>query len=1334
MSQPIPASLEDVLPLAPLQQGLLFHSLDDDQRLDVYTVQHVFEFNRPVDAHVLRAGADEMLRRHPNLRAGFAHEGMDQPVQFIRPAMPAHWREVDLSGHAAEGLDRELTRIRREERERRFDLTRPPLIRNVLVHCGRGRSVLVETHHHILMDGWSGTLYIFELLELYRAGGDGSKLPPPRPYRDYLVWLSRQDMDRAATAWREALAGLDTPTLVAPPDPGRRPVMPRSLETTLPPETTEALTSVARRIGITPNSLLYTAWALTLRAQTGRDDIVFGSTVSGRPPEIPDVSSIIGLFFNTVPVRIDPRPDERLVDLFERVHRQQTDLLPFHHVNLAEIQRQAGLGTLFDTLYVLRNTPKDASQVRELEEAVGLESVSAADATHYPLTFVVEPGESTAISLAYRPDLFDDTTVQRLFDRALAAIEALTSDPEQRVADLDLLSEEEARAVLESPNRTERDLPPDTITRLLERTARQFPDRTALVFHGRCVSFAEFNGRANRIARLLIERGVGPDTSVALGVPRSVDAVAGLFAILKAGAGYVPLDLDHPESRLADMLAEAAPPVALVDEDSAPKVPAPEGTVDVVLGAVGTEAALAGLSPEDLTDAELLGPVTPETLAYTIYTSGSTGRPKGVAVPLRGLTNMLVNHQERIFDQVIAEQDGRVLRVAHTVSFSFDMSWEELLWLVQGHEVHLMDEEMRRDSDALTSYCAEHSIDVINVTPSYCGQLIEDGLLGEDGRHAPCLVLLGGEAVSDAVWQRLREAPGVLGYNLYGPTEYTINTLGGGTEDSAAPTVGAPIHNTRVYVLDSGLSPVPPGVPGELYVSGLGLARGYAERPGATADRFVADPFGPPGTRMYRTGDLVRWGEDGLVDFLGRTDDQIKIRGHRVEPGEIVAVLESHPDLSQAAVLAREDAPGVRRLVAYLVPKAGRTDRLDTEEVRNALAARLPDHMLPSALVPVERLPLTVNGKLDPAALPAPEWRAGGGRAPANEEERTLCALFAQVLGLDEVGVEDDFFALGGHSLLAMRLVGKIRGAFDTRLRVGEVLTAATPERIAARLFGAEGGSDPLATLLPLRAGGNRPPLFCLHPAAGFSWSFAGLIPYLGTDRPVYGVQSPGLRGRREVAPDLDGLAAYYLERIRTVQPRGPYHLVGWSFGGQVAHAVATLLQDEGEEVGLLAVLDTYPLDGERRSRELSAGPEELEQEALSFLLTTSMREIPGDFVPPFSRSEVTEFIREGDGLWGDLDPQTLDAVVDTYQENAALMTRATYRVFEGDLVFFTAAGTPREEVDHRAWEPYVKGHVIDHRVNSSHDALTGPAALTEVGPVLARALEHGPRMYTEGE
>ncbi|WP_028647577.1 amino acid adenylation domain-containing protein [Nocardiopsis sp. CNT312] len=1320
MTQTQAPALEDVLPLAPLQQGLLFHALDDDQHLDVYTVQHFFEFDRPVDAAALRASADEMLRRHPNLRAGFAHEGMEQPVQFIRGAMPANWREVDLGHLPPQERERELTRIRKEERERRFDLTRPPLIRNVLVRCGEGRTALVETHHHILMDGWSGTLYIVELLELYRRGGDPSALPAPRPYRDYLVWLSRQDADRAAQAWKRALSGLESPTLVTRPDPKRRPVMPRSHEAEIDPETARALTALAREHGVTPNSLLYTAWALTLRAHTGRDDIVFGSTVSGRPPEIPDVSSIIGLFFNTIPVRVDVRPAERLIDLFTRVHREQAELLPYHHVNLADIQRHAGLGGLFDTLYVLRNTPKDTGRAEELRDAAGLERVSAADATHYPLTFVVEPGEGFSLSLAYRPDLFDDDTARGLFDRALTAIRALVADPGRRVAGLDLLTGAERAAVLAAPDDNERPLPETTITRLLEDAARRFPDRTALVFQGRRTSFAELNARANRIARLLIARKAGPDTGVVLGLPRTADAVAALFGILKAGAAYIPLDLAHPRDRLADMITDADPVAVLVSRGSADRVPAPEGTGLLVLDSDGTAAELDALPSGDLDDSERSGPLTPDHLAYTIYTSGSTGRPKGVAVPLRGLTNMLINHQERIFDPVVRAQGGRTMRIAHTVSFAFDMSWEELLWLVEGHEVHLLDEDLRRDSDALTDYCARHRIDVINVTPSYCGQLIEDGLLAEDGRHRPCLVLLGGEAVSDTVWRRLAEAPGVLGYNLYGPTEYTINTLGGGTGDSDAPTVGAPIHNTRVHILDSGLSPVPPGVPGELYVSGAGLARGYTGRPGTTADRFVADPFGPPGSRMYRTGDLVRRGADGLIDFLGRTDDQIKIRGHRVEPGEITAVLESHPDVAQAAVTVREDAPGVRRLVGYLVPRGQETDHA---EILGALSARLPEPMVPSALVSVDRLPLTVNGKLDRAALPEPEWSAGGGRAPANETERRLCAIFADLLGLPSVGVDDDFFALGGHSLLAMRLVARVRKELGARLRVGEVLTTATPARIAARVLGKEEGGDPLATVLPLRTGGDVPPLFCLHPAAGFSWSFAGLLPYLPTDRPVYGVQSPGLRGRSGVAEDLDGLARHYIERIRAVQPRGPYHLLGWSFGGQAAHAAATLLQEAGEEVAFLGIMDTYPLDGRRRSAEADADPAAMEQEALHFLLSSSLTEIPQGLRPPYARAEVTEFIREGGGIWADLEESALNAVVDTYRENAALMTRATYRVFDGDLLFFTAEGTPRTGVDHRAWEPYTSGSVTRERVNATHEALTGPSALSVVGPVLARWL-----------
>nr|WP_282204723.1 AMP-binding protein [Kitasatospora fiedleri] len=437
-------------------------------------------------------------------------------------------------------------------------------------------------------------------------------------------------------------------------------------------------------------------------------------------------------------------------------------------------------------------------------------------------------------------------------------------------------------------------------------------------------------------------------------------------------------------------------------------------------------------------------PYDPDAAAYVIFTSGSTGRPKGVVTPYHGLTNMQLNHREAIFDPVVASAGGRRLRIAHTVSFSFDMSWEELLWLVEGHEVHVLDEALRRDAQGLADYCAKQLVDVINVTPSYAQALVECGLLDED-RHRPVLVLLGGEAVAETLWSKLRDTPGVMGYNLYGPTEYTINTLGGGTLDSVTATVGRPIWNTVAHVLDAHLRPVPVGVAGELYVSGVGLARGYLNRPGLTAERFVADPFGAPGARMYRTGDVVRWRADGLLDFLGRADDQVKIRGYRIEPGEIEDALTAHPGIAQAAVVVREDTPGVKRLVAYLVGTA------EPDEVRTALAARLPEYMVPSALVVLDALPLTVNGKLDRQALPAPQG-GGGERAPRGAREEILCGAFGEALGLAEVGPEENFFDLGGHSLLAARLIARVRKTLGGALTVRDLFEAPTPAALAHRL------------------------------------------------------------------------------------------------------------------------------------------------------------------------------------------------------------------------------------------------------------------------------------------
>ncbi|SHJ42337.1 amino acid adenylation domain-containing protein [Nocardiopsis flavescens] len=1310
-----PGDIQDVLPLATLQEGLLFHSVKDEQPLDVYTVQNVFEFGRRVDAAALRAAAQAVLDRHPALRAGFLHEGVERPVQFIPRSVAAAWQEVDLSGLPEGEARRRFDLVRVAQRERRFDLSRPPLVRHVLVRLGPDRDVLVLTFHHIVMDGWSGELYNAELMELYLRGGDPGGLPEPRPYRDYLVWLSRQDRDRSLAAWRAALDGVDEGTLVSPGEGGDATLMPRTVDGVLAPALVGRVSGLARELGVTVNTVLLAAWGLALRSHTGRDDIVFGSTVAGRPPEIDGVDSIIGVFFNTIPVRVRLNPAETVRDLLVRVQGEQAELLPHHHVGLADVQAAVGGRRLFDTLYVQRNIPRDDEGYRRVREATGLESVTGSDATHYPLTFVAQPGEEFRLSLAYRTDAVTAGAARALFDRVVRLLEQITAAPGAPVGALRPLTEAGERAALAPGRGRERDLPGSTLAELFEETALRHPGRTALVTRDETLTFAELDGRAERLARLLAEHGVRPETRVAIALPRSADWVAVLFAVLKLGAAYVPLDLEHPAERLGRMLDDAGPAVTVTTAGAAAGLPEGPGGHRLLLDHPDTLAALAASDEPAPRFAH-----RPGHLAYVIYTSGSTGRPKGVQIPYLGLVNMLVNHRAEIFGPVVAEQGGRVLRVAHTVSFSFDMSWEELLWLIDGHEVHLMDEELRRDSAGLVAYCAEHAVDVVNVTPSYCGQLLEDGLL-DPGRHRPPLVLLGGEAVGTTVWDTLRDTPGVLGYNLYGPTEYTINTLGGGTADSDAPTVGRPISGTDVHVLDTALRPVGAGVPGELYVTGVGLARGYAGRPDLTAERFVADPHAGPGARMYRTGDLVRWTADGLIDYLGRADDQVKIRGVRIEPAEVVAALEDHPAVAQAAVVVREDAPGAKRLVGYLVP-AG--ENPDTDAVRRDLRSVLPDALVPSALVALDRLPLTVNGKLDRAALPAPADRGPAGRPPRDDADRALCADFAAVLGVPGVGVDDDFFDLGGHSLLAMRLVGRIRKRTGQRLRAGDLIAAPTVARLRDYLE-APRREDLLATVLRLREGGRRRPLFCLHPASGFSWGYAGLAPHLDRERPLVGLQFPGLRGE-EVPPDLDGLADLYLRRIRAVQPDGPYHLLGWSFGGQIAHALATRLQEEGEEVAFLALLDTYPMDA--APVRAAGGPmdaAEAEQEALEFLLASGRRDLPERLTAPYRRADVVEFLRESDGVWADFDAATIDRVVRARMYTTEVARDPRYRVFRGDVHFFTATAgrDPASGITAELWKDHVDGRIVETPVDHHHNDLTGPAALAVIGPVLDAAL-----------
>ncbi|MEV5905188.1 amino acid adenylation domain-containing protein, partial [Streptomyces sp. NPDC052127] len=901
-----PAAVADVWPLAPLQEGLFFHSAYDEGALDVYTVHETFDFATRLDTGRLRAAVRTLLARNPGLRAGFTSEGLDQPVQFIVEDPEVPLDEVDLSHLPAAEQDLRLRELTDAERERRFDLSAPPLFRLLLLRLGAQRGDrLVIGRHLILWDGWSAWLFLDELFALYETGGDANTLPDRGSYRDYLSWLEQQDDTAATAAWRAALAGLDEPTLLAPAAAdGLEPVIPDQLDLHLSAELGDRLRETGRAHGLTLNTLLNAAWGLTLASATGRPDVVFGTTVAGRPSEVPDVGDIIGLFLNTVPTRIVLDPAEPVLALLRRIQGERLDLMPYEHLSLGVLQAETGHRKLFDTLFVLRNNDTE-ERLADLRTRHGATAVANVDATHYPANLVITPGRRIAVTLTHRPDLVPADRARALLDRFALLLDRLCADLTVPVGSLDPLLPAEHEALRRESAASRVPEPEDTIADLLAAQAGRTPDERALVFGERTLTYAELDAAVNRTARLLIERGAGPEQVVALGLPRSLDMVVALFAVLRTGAAYLPLELDHPADRLSLMLADARPLLLLTTR-------AVSATLDGDMARVLLDDPDTGNELAGLPDTPVRLRFSLEHPAYVIYTSGSTGRPKGVVTPYRGLTNMQLNHQKEIFAPAIAAAGGRRLRIAHTVSFAFDMSWEELLWLVEGHEVHVCDEELRRDAEALVAYCERHRVDVVNVTPTYARLLIEQGLLTG---HVPPLVLLGGEAVPETVWTALRDTGGTYGYNLYGPTEYTINTLGGGTLDSATPTVGRPIRGTRAHILDAWLRPVPDGVPGELYIAGIGLARGYLGRPALTAERFVADPFGEPGERMYRTGDLVRRGPDGNLDFLGRTDDQVKIRGYRIEPGEIETALSRHPLVAQAAVVVRDE-----RLVGYVVP------------------------------------------------------------------------------------------------------------------------------------------------------------------------------------------------------------------------------------------------------------------------------------------------------------------------------------------------------------------------------------------------------------------------------
>ncbi|GGM47309.1 hypothetical protein GCM10011608_35080 [Micromonospora sonchi] len=1269
-------------PLSPAQQRLwLLDRLEGPSA--TYNVPWAVRFTGPVDRAALAAALRDVTERHEPLRTLIAEDG-DGPYRVIAEA----GLEVPVTQVTESGWEAVLHTLAGEP----FLLAEQPPMRAGLLAVGPDEHILVLVFHHVAVDGLSMGPLLRDLAVAYRARAAGAEpefSPLSVTYSDYVAWQQgalgasedpRSPLAKALAYWADRLNGLQQETPLPADRP--RPAVPRhrggNVGIGLDAGSHQRLAEVAREHGVTVFMVLQAMVSGLLTRLGGGTDIALGTPVAGRPDR--RLEPLVGFFANTLVVRTDTSGDPALRDLLARVRQTAPGdyahaTVPFERVveTLAPV-RSVARHRLFQVMLALR--PEHPAldlpglHVTAVEPAV---SVARFDLEFDLWETRESSGREAGIGgrLRYDVDLFDEATAAGIAERFRLLVTGLISDPGTRLSSPDLLLDAE-RAVLARWAAGQCAPEPRTLPELFRSRAGLVPDRIAVRQGERRLTYRQLDQRSDAWASVLAGRyGVGPETVVAVALPQGPDQAVALLAVTKAGGAHLPIDLEQPADRARRMLDDAVPVLILTDHPDAGRFPP---GVPVLLSGDLPEALPAGVAawPEPL----------PDHPAYVIFTSGSTGRPRGVVVSHRGIANLVEGQRERFR---IGPED-RLLRFA---SPGFDASFAETaVALLSGAEIFYADPAGLLPGPALERLVADAGITQLTLPPAALP------LLSPDRLASVRTLVLAGEAVPvEAVRQW---AGGRRLINAYGPTEVTVcATMSEPLTPGDPPAIGGPFGGVRAKVLDERLRPVPPGVPGELYVGGPGLARGYLGDPAQTASRFVADPDGS-GDRLYRTGDVVRWDGAGSMHFLGRADDQLSVRGFRVEPREVENALLGEPSVAQATVIGVPGVDGALALAAYVTLAAG--TRADAAQLRRDLGARLPAYLVPATVTVLDRLPTTASGKLDRRALPAPRATVTGAAAPGDPREQILVGLFAEVLGRP-VGVHDDFFDLGGHSLAAARLVARIHAVLGIDVPLRALFTAPTVASLSCALHDGTEGED-LQPLLPLRPAGSGVPMFCVSPAGGLAWSYVGLARHLPADVPLFGLQDPGLTGADALAGlDVPALAAHHLELLRRVRPGGPYHLLGWSVGGLVAHEMAVRLQELGEPCGVLAVLDAYPLT---------------------------------DPAVPLPRDEqVRAAVRAQTAAFA-LPPELTGRMAEIYARSARAAVGFTPGRFHGDLLHFRAAGEPESRGLHAAaWREHVSGTVHEHALPGTHDAMTAPAALAEIGRVVAGALAPDDRKDT---
>jgi len=1245
-----------------------------------------------------------------------------QPFQVITPQLPVSISLVDLS--TLPQIDREacILLLAQEEAQKPFDLQQGPLLRASLLRLSTEEHVLLLTLHHIITDGWSQEILLRELMAGYTADliGTVEQLPPPPvQYADYAVWqrqwLQGPVLEEQINYWKTQLA--EAPTVVELPTDKVRPAVQRyqgqTMTRTLPASLLRDLRAFTREAKCTLFMTLLAGFAILLERMSEQDDLIIGTVVSGRTCR--DIEQLIGFFVNTLALRIDLKGDPIVEQVMERVRAMTLQGyahqdIPFDQiVDAIQPERNLSHNPLVQILFILQ-MPSEAIHLPETELQFDLQPMTVESGTaKFDLALIASETDDGGLqlSLDYNSDLFIAESMQRLLEHYQYVLVNMITHPRERISRLEWLSQSERHQLLVDWNATNAPYTDNQcIHQLFEAQVRRTPTAVALVYENQSFTYRDVDHKANQLAHYLQRLGVGPEIAVGVYMERSLDMIVALIAVLKAGGAYIPLDPRYPQERLALMLSDSQPIVLLAQRTLQARLP--ECSAKIIY----LDSHEKNLHTDECAEPPACT-ATGDNLAYIIYTSGTTGTPKGVLISHRSLCNV-IEAQIRAF---AVNSDSRILQSA---SFGFDASVSEIFMaLLAGASLYLPPSPTSLLPDAsLLQLLRDNMVTTVTLPPSALA------LLPFTDLPALQTLIVAGEECPVHLAKQWSGRYRML--NAYGPSETaicaTIATCD--STDTDRLSIGHPIANTQVYVLDTHMQPLPVGIPGELYIGGVGVGRGYLNQPALTAERFVPDPFSHcAGARLYKTGDLVRVRSDGSLEFLGRRDHQVKLRGFRIELGEIEAVLTQQADVQDVTVILREDTPGDKRLVAYIVPRGGNT--IVEAELRSHLQAMLPEYMIPAHFVLLDALPLTPSGKVDRRALPRPEHiRRSPGKnpyiGPRDHIEWEISRVWEQILGIKRIGVRDNFFNIGGNSLLAVRLLDELEQALGSKIALNTLFQESTIEYLARiirnqRIAPHANKQSELMEFYPASVNRERLPFFCVHPSSGDTFAYADLARCIGSDQPFYAFQSRGLDGQQEPFESIEKMAECYISSLRLVQPHGPYLLGGWSMGGIVAYEMAQQLLLQREEVAMLAMLDATILPA------VEGGDAELAHALLG-------KELPWEQFIQLTEEEQMEYLLDYKRQVGlelpDTDLLLFRHHMRLFDLNSRAVRNYTPRSYPGDMMVFRCRDAAAHIPPDLAWGQFVTGEIYIYEIPGDHHSLMLHPNVEELAKQLRACLD----------